>query len=456
MSGLTVDGLVVPTLTEIRESLNAALRSAFGLSIDLGDKSTLGQITGILAERYASLWEMLEAVNSSQDPDKAVGAALEALCALTGTFRPAAAYSTVTLTLTGTPTTVVASGSKASTESTEENFVTLAEATITALDAWADTTPYAVGARVTNNDQAFEATTAGTSAGSGGPVLADVLPPSDPDYTPDDIADGTVVWRYLGEGTGVIDVSARAEETGIVTATARDIYEIETAVSGWESVTNLETATVGRAEAEDGELRLLREQELATGGNSPIDALRAELLEVAGVSAVTIFANNTDVTDADGVPPHSVEALVRGGDDQDIYDALLAGVAAGIGTHGTETGSATDDEGTSHVMKFTRPDEVEIWVSLTVTYDEDLYPTDGNDQIKEAIIDWSELQKTGKNAVASAIVAQAFLVTGVLDVTCLIGLSDPPSGSATLPISLRELAVYATGRIDVTSAAGVP
>ncbi len=457
--GLTTEGLVIKTLDIIREEINTALRAAFGASIDLGDKSIFGQIVGIIAERLSSLWELVEVVNSSQNPDKASGSALEGLALLTGTLRPPATYSAVTLTLTGTPTTVVPVDSEVSTDSTDVTFTTTDVATITLVPSWADATAYIVGDRVTTAGNLYECITAGTSdVGNGGP----------PTGESDDYTDGTVHWAFLGEGTGTADVLARATETGPVEAFARDITTIVNQLSGWDSVINLQDANPGRDIGTDGELRLLREQELATGGSSPINALRAELLQVTDVVAVTIFVNNTDTTDANGIPPHAIEALVRGPDaptaefDQSIFDALLDGVAAGIATHADASGTpvigtATDDEGTVHTMKFSRPTEVPVYVALTLVVDPDEYPSDGDDQVKQAIVEYGDTVNTGKNVVASRIVAAAFEVPGVLDVvTCYIDDAPAPATETTVQISLRELAVYDTSRISVATSDGVP
>lgn len=459
--GLTPEGLLIPSLTTVREALNTSLRNTFGSSIDVGDKSTLGQLTGIIAASLSALWEKLEAVNSSQDPDKATGAALEAISALTGTFRPAASYSAVVLTLTGTVGTIVSSGSKAKTASTGKTFVTTAAATIAAVNAWVGSTAYVIGNRVTNGGRIYQCITAGTSNATGGP---NNFPGSGFSGSTDllyDELDGTVHWSYVGSGVGAVDVNARAEVTGPITAFARDITVIDTSVGGWNGVINQLDAAPGRDIAQDGELRLLREQELATGGNSTVDALRAELLEVADVEAVTIFVNNTDVTDVDGVPPHAVEAMVRipvgTTYNQSIWDALLDGVAAGIATHGTTSGSAVDEQGTAHVMKFSRPTEKLIWATLAVVVDAATFPVDGIDQIKTSIVAFGDIQKTGKDAVASAVAARAFSIAGVLDVTtCFIDDAVSPATSATVPITLRELAVYDTSRIIVTTTNGVP
>lgn len=449
--GLTTTGFVPKTLQIVRDEINALLRAAFGASIKLHNKSGLGQIVGIFSEPIAQLWALGEAINSQQDPDKATGTGLEAVSVLTGTFRPAATYSTVNVVLTGVPTTPVPATNKIRTDSTDVEFQTNGDWTIAAVSAWVTATVYAVDDRVTNDGKVYQCVTAGTSAGTG------------PDTEEEVIDDGTAQWTFLGEGTGAVDAVAKATVTGPVQAFARDITTIVNQVVGWNGVINLTDANVGRDIATDSELRLLRELELAAAGSTPANALRAELLRVPDVVSATVFYNNTDETDADGVPPHSVEALVRGPEtpdsdfDQSIFDALLAGVAAGVRTHGSVSGFATDDEGTEHVMKFSRPTSVPIYVVITVIKDADEYPADGDDQIKQAIVAWGDEQTTGKNAVSRRIGAAAFDVPGVLDVvTCYIGTAPGPASEATVPINLRELATYDTTRITVATSDGVP
>ena len=444
--GLLSTGFSPKPLDVIRQELDDAVRTAFGQSVALGDKSVLGQINGIMAERFAELWELSQAVAASQDPDAATASLLDALCALTGTLRDAATKSTVTLTLTGTLSTVVPIGSRAENGIGDE-FETTASATISiSVTAWAATTAYTVGNVRKNAGNVYECITAGTSAGSGGPTT-----------TASDITDGTVHWRYLGAGAAIVDVPAQATETGPIVGTAGDITVITTPVSGWDGVYNRLDANLGTDVETDEALRIKREEELAASGSSPIDALRAAILQVDDVTSCTVFANNTDTTDADGVPPHAVECLVRGGTNQDIFDALLANVAAGIATYGSTSGSAVDDEGTSHTMKFSRPTEINIYASLTVEYDATLYPTDGDAQIEAAIVAYGDALKTGVNVRSSAVLAPAFGIAGVLGVTvCNIGTAPSPGTSTPISIALRELAVFDTSRITITSSAVTP
>lgn len=445
--GLTASGLNVKTAADVREDIIAELRPKWGASFDFSDHGVAGQLIGEVAIVAGSIMSLVEAVYAAGNRDTATGSALDAVLLLTGTVRAPARSSTATLTLTGTPTTAVPVGSRVKTSSTGATFATTADGTIALLDSWATSTAYAIGDRVTNASRCYVCITAGTSAGSGGPTT-----------TSSDIADNTAHWRYMGEGTGAVDVTAAASATGATVAVSGDLTVIDTPVGGWSSAINLLDATPGRAVATDAEARVQGEADLARAGATTPDAIRETLLAVAGVESVTVFFNPTDATDGDGLPPHAVECLVRGGADQDIWDALLAScIAAGIGTHGTEDGTAEDSEGTAHDVSFSRPTEVNIYVAVTLEKDPSVYPSDGDAQVKAAIAAYGDAQNCGKNAVASRLAAAAFTVPGVLDVSDVnIDTAPTPLNSFTIPISARELAVYDTSRIAVTSSDGTP
>ena len=506
MPGLTLTGFEAPTLADLREKGNAAWRLVFGSSMDVSDRSPDGQMLGSMAERFALIWEGLEAIVQGLDRDKAIGAALVSLVALTGTEPRLPSYSTVTLTLTGTPTTEVAAGALVSTVSTGQQFITVTDipdATIAAAPAWAGATSYAVGDRVTNAGNVYLCITAGTSAGSGGP-----------DDESEDGTDGTAHWRFLGTGTGYIDVLARATETGPIVAVSGDLTEIDTPIGGWDGVVNILDAEPGLDAMTNAELRALQELEIALPGTCTQNAVRAALLEVDGVTSATVFVNNSDVTDGDGVPPHAIECLVAGGDDQDIWDALLENVAVGIKTYGTETGTANDSEGTAHAMAFSRSTEIDAYVSLHVEIDPSAFPDDGEDQIKAAVAEAGNALGNGADIRAGQIARAAGAIDGVLDVLetrvytdviatgaawssttaysatagarsvvtnddrayiCITSGTSAGSGGptgagtditdgtvhwrflgATVPIGTRQVALYDTSRITVTTTDGVP
>lgn len=453
MPGLTLAGLQIDTLGDVRAQINSAWLAAFGASMDVSDNSPDGQMIGIVSEVFALLNELLEAITSSQDPDKATGVFLRALCLLTGTIPPPATFSAVSLTLTGTPTSVVPAGSLASTISTGQQFATVEDATIVVISNWAALTVYAAGDRRTNSLNAYLCITPGTSAASGGPTT-----------TAADITDGSAHWRFLGVGTGAVDVIAKATETGPLVAVSGDLTSIDTPVGGWDGTINILDATLGRLELSDAELRVLRQVELATPGTSPADAIKAALIQVGAggsnpVTSATVFVNNTDFTDVDGVPPHSIECLVHGGDDQAIWDALLANVAAGIRTFGTEIGVSVDSSGTDQAEAFSRPIEIIVYVGVTLVKDPKVYPADGDDQVKLAIATRGNARDDGTDVVSSAMLASVFSIGGIIDVQLPLISADPvtvPVATTTIPVSLRQRAVFDTSRITVASSDGTP
>lgn len=459
MAGLTPTGLEILTLDAVLDGLRQAWRAGFGASMDVSDRSPDGQLLGIGAEPPALLWEILEAIYSSQDPNKATGAALDALCALTGTIRPAATFSSVVLTMTGTPTTPIAADSLSSTESTGIQFTIDEPTEIVAANAWAPSTAYAAGTtapegdRVTNGGNVYLCITSGISAGSGGPTTEAA-----------DITDGTVHWRWLGAGTGFVDVDARAKVTGPVVAVSGDIINIDSPVGGWDGVINILDAGLGRAAFTDAQLRVLREQELSQPGTSPKDAIRAALISVDAttvdpVTSATVFVNNTDFTDGDGVPPHSIEALVKGGGNQSIWNALLANVAAGIRTFGTEIGTAIDSEGVAQTMAFSRPTEIVVYVAVTLVKDPAVYPADGDAQVKAAISSGGNARDDGTDVVSSKLIPLIDTVPGILDISLPLISAAPvtvPVATTTIPITLRQRAVFDTTRITVSSSDGSP
>jgi hypothetical protein len=240
--GLTALGFVPKPLTVVRAEIESVLTTLIGPLV-LGDKSWLGQIVGVFAERESSVWDIAQVLYAAFDPDSATGAALDAVCALTGTLRPAAAPTTVLMTLTGTPTTLVPAGSLSTSSSSLKQFATEVDATIASAAAWATSHVYALNDRVTNSGRVYQATAAGTSASSGpGPT-------STASTIPDGL--GALVWEYVGDGTGAVDVEAACTITGPITSVAGDIVSIGSPQAGLSGVRNLVDATPGRNVATD-------------------------------------------------------------------------------------------------------------------------------------------------------------------------------------------------------------
>ncbi len=437
--GITVAGFLRKPLDVALQELRDAVHATFGAAQDTDDPSgPWAQFLGLNSDREASIWDLAEGVYASRDPDQATGSGLEGACAITGTVRSPATYSTVLGTLAGTAGTIVPKGSVASVAVAGTRFATIADATIAAATAWAGTTAYTLGQRRTNGGNIYEVTIAGTSAGSGGPT-----------GTGSAIVDSGVTWRFVIAGTAFVDATMQAEETGPKIAPAGTLTTIETPVSGWAAATNALDATPGQDIETDAALRIRRVAELAVAGSATPEAVRAEVLKVSGVTACTVFENTTGSTDGNGVPAKAIEVLVTGGVDADIRAAIWNSRSAGIESYGGVSGTVTDSQGTSHTVKFSRPTAKNVYLIVTGTKDATTYPTDGDAQIKAQLVAFGLANLFVDTDVVAFQLKRALTVSGLLDVSSLkLGFAASPTLEATLVIGTREQAVLDTSRIS--------
>lgn len=250
---------------------------------------------------------------------------------------------------------------------------------------------------------------------------------------------------------GVYPVEMESVDDGPVVANAGTLTVIVTPVTGWNSATNPLDADLGADVESDPHLRLKREEELRQQGTTPVDALRADLLALEGVEQVRIYENVGHAPDADGVPGHAFEAVVIGGVDAVVAQAIWDGKATGINTHGTSSEVVEDTAGGEHDVEFTRPVEVDIWVAVTVLVDPDLFPVDGDLQIQEAIVALGDLSEIGEDVIRTRFYAPALSIPGVLDVTVLkVDDVDPPVSTGNVVIGSRQIATFDTSRVEVT------
>lgn len=260
------------------------------------------------------------------------------------------------------------------------------------------------------------------------------------------LADATV------GGGGTVDVEAESEDYGPISANAGTLTTLETSNAGVTGATNALDADLGALIETDAALRVRREIELRRAGLGALDAIRARLLNLEGVLAVSMYENTGEVTDGQGLPPKSFEAVVEGGDADEIRATIWSAKPAGIATHGTLTGTVVDSSGTNRTIKHSVPTAVNIYVYLEIRVNPLTFPIDGEDQIVTAITTWGDALPMAHDIYAQAVAAQAFTVPGVLDVT-VVGISTsaitPPGVTTPIAIANREYPELDTSRITI-------
>lgn len=252
---------------------------------------------------------------------------------------------------------------------------------------------------------------------------------------------------------GTATVSVTAIDIGATAATAGTITELVTQIAGINSVTNSGDATLGRTEETDFELRIRRLRSVAVSSVGIVDSVYAAIADLDDVTSVSVLENKTDATDGDGLPPHSIAAIVEGGDDTEIATAILVKKSCGCDTYGTTTETIYDSQGTAVDISFSRPSDVDIYIEMDVKELQG-YPSDGEDQIKAAIIEYFENNANtrlgiGQDVIYSQLYIPIMSIAGVSVQTLTLDIVDPPLGTSDLSIAFDEKAAFDTTRIVV-------
>lgn len=474
---LDENGLQTPRLLpDVRARVVEVWRSKFGANAQTASDSPDGLIIDTLSLLLLQHWEAVTDVYQDGFFRTARMTSLALLLDLFGKVALGAEAATVELVWYGTNGTAVLDGSIANTSS-EDRFANDADVTIgeTCWVVRVDTV-----ANVTNYSITIDAVVAGPYLSDGSATAAEIVA----GLVAALLADGHTAFSGgtdpSGLGLVVIDATPAAPPTstanmtvfravrgpatataeGVVVALAGTINEVATPIVGVEGVTSTADAAGGREVETASEYRVRHLATLNSGGNASVEAIRSHLLELTDVEQVTILRNRGDVVDANGLPPHSVEALVLGGDDDEIAAELFASVSAGDQTYGSTTVNVVDSEGFSEPISFSRPTSLYLHLEISVT-DGEGYPATGTplETILEAVIAYLTADDTapemGEDFYRFQLgvpIGQA--VPGIASVAVRTATTaapgDPPTFAASdIVVTSRQILVPDSSRISM-------
>lgn len=207
---------------------------------------------------------------------------------------------------------------------------------------------------------------------------------------------------------GSLLVTATAKEVGAVQAVVGSVTKIVTPTAGWQTVTNLTAATPGQPVESDAELRARQIISPALNSNTVLAGLAAAIKALPGVTYGTIYENDTNTTDANGLPAHSIAAVVKGGVAADIAQTLYNRKAPGVATHGSTTVVITDVSGADRDIKFFIPTEKPVKVEVSL-YPGSGYTTVISDAIKAAIVNHVNALSIGEDVIVTRLLVPAML-----------------------------------------------
>lgn len=466
--GLTAEGFKQKRLADIIQSMNSRIADQLGVQISTEANSVFGQLIGVFSYEIADLWEQAAQVYGAMYPHTASGVSLDNSAALAGITPIAAEKTTVVCTCYGTNGTQIPYGAQISSSS-NSNIVfqcTDSNAVISSTSAC-------------DVDITIESVSAGTYT-----VTIDGTPHS---YT----ADGseTIAQVLTALGSSITEVVANVENdvleltesnqqntfavaisnnlvferigspvtfecmtTGAITPAIGDLTDIVTTYAGWDSVSNNVSANTGRLAESDTALRQRWNASLYTRSVGMTDSIASALMTLNGVTSAYVYENDTDSTDAEGRPPHSIEAVVNGGEADEIGLAIWQKKAAGIDTYGSQSVSINDSQGFPHTINFNRPLVVPIYLNITVTeYPEEALPPNAQTMIVDAVINYGNTLTVGNDVILQRFMGAIYQnVAGIGYITVTASTNGSTYSSNNISIDVRHVATFDATRIQVT------
>lgn len=255
---------------------------------------------------------------------------------------------------------------------------------------------------------------------------------------------------------GAIDETATAQQIGAISATTNSVNIIFNPQLGWSTVNNpVHIAVPGAPVETDATLRVRQSKSVALPATSPLSAIYAAIGQLPGVTQWTVYENNTSSTDVNGVPSHSIDVIVAGGDLQTIANTIQKTKSEGTGTYGAETFTVIDQgSGLPIVIHFDVLTEVPIYVSITIKA---LPGFAGSTvgSIQSAVSAFLESLPIGGEVFYSQLYPAAQLdSTGVgatYYITALtVGLTPSPTGTVNIPIAFNAAAFCVPTNVVVT------
>ncbi|EDQ6395935.1 TPA: hypothetical protein G8140_000286 [Salmonella enterica] len=272
-----------------------------------------------------------------------------------------------------------------------------------------------------------------------------------------------VIWRLPASVVigvdGAVTVTAICSNSGAVAALAGTITTINTPTRGWTSVTNPAAATVGAPAETDAELRIRQGQSVAIPSITPFEGVDGAIANIAGVTRHKLYENDTGKTDGNGLPPHSISAIVNGGDVTEIAKTIRGNKGQGVRTWGKTSVTVPDKYGNPHIISFSRPTDVPVYGKITLKVFAG-YTSQIGVQIQQAVADYINRLMIGDQVLLSRIYSPANLgvVSGgnarYYDIQeLLIGKSPEAVAAANINIAYDESASCKPENIIITVAA---
>lgn len=418
--GVTEKGFSIKRLDEILEELHTDLSEGFGFNTRMDPQSFLNVLIMTFGGLISELWEVAQDSYYAKYPSTAEGVSLDNAVQYGGIRRSPNKYSYYTLHCTGDDGTTVRQGTTVATNTAPQRKLVAVNEFEIARDSF-NRASIRVAAPAAGeiyslsiNGVQFSYTSVSDDELQIIQGLCAVLNPdgykvrvNENDITleiEDEIVSRSGV-LVLSDNLTTASITVLADfatvDYGKLIFPNGTITVMVTNISGFDMVENLIVPTYGRIQETDIELRHSYLAKSAIRSTRMIDSICSQLINnISNVESATGYENDTDYTDSEGRPPHSVEIIVDGGDETEIAGIILDKKAAGIQTFGEITVNVVTEYGDSVPISFNRPEYIYVWMKVTLDADRSYLPTNYANLTVDSIVADASSLKAGDNMLS--------------------------------------------------------
>lgn len=254
-----------------------------------------------------------------------------------------------------------------------------------------------------------------------------------------------------------MQVTATCVPLGAIEAAAGAINKIVNPQKGWTAVTNNDVAIPGQPVETDEQLSYRQMLSVAIPSQNMLEGTIAGIASVVGVTRYKVYDNDTNETDANGIPGHSIAAIVEGGTDAEIAKQIYLRKGPGSGTFGTITTTHTNSDGLLTNIRFSRPTYIAIDVNVRLKPGKS-YTTVVADTLKSNIENYINSLDIGYDVTVTGILTavSAAITNAALPGFTLSGITINKDGetAATGDVAIAYNEVASVGNITITEAGG--
>lgn len=256
---------------------------------------------------------------------------------------------------------------------------------------------------------------------------------------------------------GSIAVTVTAQTQGTIQAAAGTINIINSPTYGWQTFVSTADAVPGNPVESDAQLRLRQAVSTGIPALTPMGAMFGALANLPGVTRLALYENYSDITDVNGLPPHSICPVIEGGVVASIINMVGSRKTPGAGTFGTTSGYYIDPvTGIAYLINYNVLSDITIKVAVTGTATPG-YASTTAALIKSAVAAYISGLAIGEDVQYSRIWTPSYLNGDVLgksyEITALtIAKGAGAPGTSDIVIAFNEAAKALTTDITVTIA----